>query len=143
MFSKACEYGIRASIYVAKQSKVGKRSSIKDIAEAINSPIAFTAKVLQLLAKSNIVDSIKGASGGYEMDMKELECVSLLQIVTAIDGDNVYSGCGMGLQQCSESYPCPVHYEFKKIRDDLYDMLKNATLLKMISQKDTEVVYLK
>lgn len=143
MFSKACEYGIRATIYIARESQQGNRSSLKDIAKAINSPVAFTGKILQLLAKNEIVNSIKGAAGGYEIDESDLSEVSLLHIVKAIDGENVYKGCGMGLQLCNETHPCPVHFEFKKIREDLYEMLKNATLLKMVSQENEEIVYLK
>ena len=45
MFSKACEYGIRATIYIAMQSKEGNRVSLKDIADQTNSPVAFTAKI--------------------------------------------------------------------------------------------------
>jgi len=143
MFSKACEYGIRASIFVARQSEKGERSSLKEIAEAINSPIAFTGKILQLLAKSDILESIKGAGGGYEMEVDSLATVCLLDIVTAIDGENKYNGCALGLQHCDENHPCPVHFEYRKIREDLFSMLRNATLLKMVSQKTSNTVYLK
>ena len=56
MFSKACEYGIKASTYIALQSLQDKRVSLKEIAEEINSPVAFTAKILHQLAKNNILD---------------------------------------------------------------------------------------
>ncbi|MFT4805030.1 MAG: Rrf2 family iron-sulfur cluster assembly transcriptional regulator, partial [Psychroserpens sp.] len=42
MFSKACEYGIRASIFIAKNSFEGKRVNPREISEEINSPYAFT-----------------------------------------------------------------------------------------------------
>ena len=51
MFSKACEYGIRAAVYVALQSLDGRRVSVNEIAEEIDSPIAFTAKILQQLSR--------------------------------------------------------------------------------------------
>mgnify|MGYP002795141008 FL=1 len=68
MFSKACEYGIRATIYIAMQSLEGFRVNLKEIAAAIDSPIAFTAKILQQLVKSNIVESVKGAKGGVQIE---------------------------------------------------------------------------
>lgn len=41
---------------------------MKAIAEQINSPVAFTAKILQKLVKSNIVCSVKGKHGGFEIE---------------------------------------------------------------------------
>lgn len=46
MFSKTCEYGIRATIHIASKSLLGERVSLRDVTEAINSPVAFTAKIL-------------------------------------------------------------------------------------------------
>ncbi|HMQ43518.1 MAG TPA: Rrf2 family transcriptional regulator, partial [Mariniflexile sp.] len=99
MFSKACEYGIKAAIFIAINSFEGKRVSPKEIAEEINSPQAFTAKILQALARNNIVYSIKGAHGGFELDKKTIGAIKLAQIVKAIDGDSIYNGCGLGLQK--------------------------------------------
>ena len=46
MFSKTCEYAIRASIFIATQSFHDKRVTVKDISEKIDSPQSFTAKIL-------------------------------------------------------------------------------------------------
>ena len=46
MFSKACEYGIKATIHISHQSQQGHRVSLKAVAKAIDFPIAFTAKIL-------------------------------------------------------------------------------------------------
>ena len=50
MFSKSCEYAIKASIYICHRSDKGERSGLKDIAKATDSPEAFTAKILQQMA---------------------------------------------------------------------------------------------
>lgn len=123
MFSKACEYGIRAAIYVARESKRGNRSSLNEIASAIDSPVAFTAKILQLLARNKIISSIKGPSGGYEIGKSQQNTISLQHIVAAIDGDRIYNGCGLGLQECNALKPCPVHNDFVEIRNNLKNML--------------------
>ncbi|MDX1365867.1 MAG: Rrf2 family transcriptional regulator, partial [Arenibacter latericius] len=60
MFSKACEYGIKATLFIAQKSLNQQRVSLKEIASEIDSPIAFTAKILQSLARSGMVDSHKG-----------------------------------------------------------------------------------
>lgn len=131
MFSKACEYGIRAVIHIAVQSNEGKRASLKDIAKEIHSPEAFTAKILQQLAKNDIIDSIKGPNGGFEIEKKKMSKIKLSHIVLAIDGDSIFKGCGLGLKDCSEVQPCPVHHKFKKIRGDLRNMMENTSLHEM------------
>jgi len=128
MFSKACEYGIKASIFIAINSYEGKRVSPKEIAEEINSPQAFTAKILQALVRHKVINSVKGAYGGFEVDKNELKYIKLAQIVKAIDGDNIYNGCGLGLEKCDENHPCPVHDKFKGVRDELKQMLENTSL---------------
>lgn len=128
MFSKACEYGIRAMVYVAVQSTDGRRANLKEIAKAIESPEAFTAKILQQLVKNNIIYSVKGPTGGFEIDRENLKDIKLCQIVSAIDGDGIYMGCGLGLKECDEKKPCPVHEKFKEIRDGLKVMLETTTM---------------
>ena len=128
MFSKACEYGIRASIYIAGQSHKDKRTSLKDIAKQIGSPEAFTAKILQQLSRNNIISSVKGPNGGFEIEKKQISKVKLSHIVLAIDGDSIYKGCGLGLKECSEKVPCPVHYQFKQIRQSIIHMLETTNL---------------
>ena len=72
MFSKACEYGIKAAIFIATKSYEGVRVSPKEIAENISSPQAFTAKILQSLVRHNIVNSVKGAYGGFQRFQNEV-----------------------------------------------------------------------
>jgi Rrf2 family protein len=128
MFSKACEYGIRASIFIAEQSLLGKKVSLKDVAKATNSPEAYTSKILQKLTRHKIVNSDKGPNGGFSIQQQEIDSIKLSDIVFAIDGDKVYCGCGLGLPKCDEAQPCPVHYKFKVIRGELKDMLETTTI---------------
>nr|WP_321233270.1 Rrf2 family transcriptional regulator [uncultured Psychroserpens sp.] len=128
MFSKACEYAIRASIFIAKNSFDGQRVSPKKISEEINSPQAFTAKILQALVKHNVINSVKGAYGGFEIEKENISNIKLSQIIEAIDGDSIFNGCGLGLEKCDEEHPCPMHDKFKFIRNGLKDMLENTNL---------------
>lgn len=128
MFSKTCEYSIRASIFIAEQSQLDRKVSLKEVAEAIESPLAYTSKILQQLSRNNIINSDKGPTGGFSIGKNELHTVMLSTIVSAIDGDNIYKGCGLGLKQCNEKQPCPVHNQFKLIRDELKNMLETTSV---------------
>lgn len=142
MFSKACEYGIRAMLHIARKSKEGARVGIREIAKAIDSPEPFMAKILQDLSRKGLVHSIKGPNGGFFMDGKHLRS-SLAEIVTAIDGDELFYGCGLGLKACNEKKPCPIHYEFKAIRSDLKRMLESTALEEFTESLEKGMFYLK
>ena len=143
MFSKACEYAIRSTLYIAQKSLHNERVSLKDIAKEIDSPEAFTAKILQKLARNKIIHSVKGPVGGFEIDKRKLAGISLSQIVNTIDGDGIYKGCGLGLKQCNAKKPCPVHDSFAKVRDELASMLENTSLYELATSLDLEKTYLK
>jgi len=131
MISKACEHGIKAIIYIATQSLEGNRVKITEVSEHTGTPEAFTAKVLGLLTKHNVLHSIKGPFGGFEMDHDQIHQTTLSQIVKAVDGDEIFMGCGLGLKECNALKPCPMHNSFVKIRTDLKDMLESTTVYQL------------
>lgn len=128
MFSKECEYAIRAVLYIATQSHNAQSSGMKAIAAAIDSPEAFTAKILQKLSRAGLIQSHKGPNGGFFIEQQKPHKTKLADIVRAIDGDQIFTGCGLGLKQCNAQNPCPLHHTFKKIRDDIQEMLESADL---------------
>lgn len=134
MFSKACEYGIRAVIFLTTKSKNGERVNINIISNEINSPPAFTAKVLQKLVKGNIVSSLKGPQGGFYIKEEAIAKVRLVDIVRIIDGDSIYNSCAIGLKDCSALKPCPLHDEFKSIRLDIKRVLEETSLTNLAEQ---------
>lgn len=131
MFSKACEYGIKAMIFISRQSLEGRRVKMSSIARHIDSPEAFTGKILGTLSQHGLVYSVTGPGGGFEMDIRKLKKISLLHIVEAIDGDTLFHQCALGLRGCSNNRPCPMHHTFLPVRDQLYKVLKNTTLLEL------------
>ena len=114
-------------IFLAAQPAENRRVGARDVADAIQSPEAFTAKILQQLMKRQLLHSVKGPNGGFEL-LKKSEDIKLAQIVEAIDGDNLFRGCALGFHECSETHPCPVHHKFKAVRDQLAAMLITTSL---------------
>ncbi|WP_339612083.1 Rrf2 family transcriptional regulator [uncultured Planktosalinus sp.] len=143
MFSKACEYGIRAILCIAAQSPQGTRMVLPEIAKAIGSPVPFTAKILQQLAKSNLVQSNKGPNGGFSIPEKDLERIKLKDLVIAIDGESLFTDCGLGLKTCNEEAPCPIHHTFKPIRTQIIAMLETTSLKSLSEQLETGDTVLK
>lgn len=138
MFSKACEYGLKAMIFLAANSDKEQLFNLEEISSNINSPISFTSKVLQQLGKENLVVSTKGPSGGFKIDKAKLSKIKLSEIVLAIDGDNVFKGCGLGLNSCNEKKPCPIHNKYSIVRKNIRDMLESAVLSDFIGKLKTK-----
>lgn len=128
MFSKACEYGIRAVVCIAACGAKGERMALKEVAERTGSPEAFTAKIMQKLSHAGVVNSMKGPGGGFEIPPELAKRVFLSDVVSAIDGDSIYTGCALGLPECDHERPCPMHEHFLKVREDLRRMLEGTSV---------------
>jgi Rrf2 family protein len=127
MFSKTCEYAIRAMMFIAHKSDSGLKVGVREISAGTLAPEHFIAKILQQLCRKGFVQSVKGPNGGFYLDeLSRKRCVA--DIVRAIDGDKLFIGCGLGLKNCSEKKPCPLHDEFKLIRKQIGDMLRSMTV---------------
>ena len=76
------------------------------------------------------------------MEGKNLQ-QSVADIVREIDGDKLFTGCGLGLKKCSEDHPCPIHNDFKHIRQEIKDMLDNSKIEMFVKNLDLKLTFLK
>jgi len=127
MFSKSSEYAIRAAIYIAAEGNKDKKVGISEICDHIVAPQHFTAKILQILTRNNIISSQKGVNGGFFLGENQHD-TRLINIIKAVDGDHLFTGCGLGLKECSETEPCPLHNKFKSLRSGIKNMMEEATI---------------
>ncbi len=127
MFSKSCEYAIKAVLHICIKSKDGDKLSIHEIAEAIESPEPFTAKILQTLVKHKIISSSKGPGGGFFID-KKAKPIVVMDIVEVMDGKAAFERCGLGLKDCDASHPCPIHDQFVNYSQRLKTLLEKKTI---------------
>lgn len=129
MFSKTTEYALRATIYIARMGSVEHKLGIDEIARAIDSPRSFTAKILQLLTgKNRIISSVRGPNGGFFMTERAKK-LSVRSILDTIGEEHLFTTCILGLKECSEKKPCPLHEEYKPIKQKLIKMFENNTIL--------------
>ncbi len=127
MFSKSCEYGLQAILYIALHASSERRVGLQEIAENQEIPSHFLSKILQILVKQKLLSSTKGPNGGFILNKKP-EDITLLEVIAAIDGLDIFDRCGIGLKTCSDEVPCPIHNKFKFLRENIRDTLANETL---------------
>lgn len=52
----------------------------------------------------------------------------LKDLITATEGDRLFSGCGIGLKNCDEEHPCPLHDKYTPIRDSINELVSGETI---------------
>ena len=142
MFSKATEYALRATIFIAQHGTEANKVGIGTIAKAIDAPQSFTAKILQALRKENsIIRSSSGPNGGFYMTdkAKQLPARAILQ---AMGEDEMLGKCVLGLAKCSELKPCPMHAQYKIIKAQLIALFENKTIQNLADDIKAGDVYI-
>lgn len=127
MLSLGCKASIKAVIFLATQKVGAPRPGMAEIAHHIGENVHTVGKLLQKLVKADIIKSAKGPSGGFYITEGQLDA-RLLVIVQAIDGPDIFNQCGLGLSKCSATTPCPLHFQYKPIRDGFENICKLNTI---------------
>ena len=143
MFSKATRYAINALAYISVESTAGKRTSLKAIAKHIDSPEAFTAKILQQLSKNNIILSTVGASGGFEIVEKTAKNTKLSTVVALFESKDIYKGCALNFKNCNEKHPCLLHDEYASIRAEIASMIEHTSIYELSTKALQKKAFLK
>ncbi len=132
ILSNTCNYGIRAALYIA-MNEDRKYVPIKEISEKLNISFHFLTKILQKLTQQNIMVSFRGPNGGVALAKPTSE-ISLLDIVYTIDGSQLFENCLLGLNQCDDSKPCPLHHKWAAVREKLYQAFLDTSLQEMANK---------
>lgn len=143
MFSKACEYAIKAAIYIAQKSTRDERPNVKSVSGSINAPEAFTAKVLQQLCRADILESTRGKQGGFIFTLEKQQRTKIYDVVRLFDGESLFTSCGLGLRECSELNPCPVHEDYKNIRENIIRLTQKYSFSELAEKTEDGLAWLK
>jgi Rrf2 family protein len=133
MLSNTSKYAIRAVIYLALYSTKEKKVGIKKIAEDLNIPTPFLGKILQLLAKKEILDSAKGPHGGFTLQRPAID-ISLMEIVKITDGDDSFDHCVIRTETCKHEAPCSLHHKIAPYRNGMKSILLTESIADLASE---------
>lgn len=124
--TKACEYGLRAMIYLASQP-ADQVIFAREIAQSRDIPPAYLAKVLQMLARARLVRSHQGITGGFLLARPAHE-IAVREIVEAIDGPILQNSCLLHeCPDCTEA-TCPVYAVWSRAQAALTTVLEDITV---------------
>ena len=136
LISKSDEYALRAIIYLASLEPEA-RMSAQELAAATGAFPAFLSKVVQKLVHAGILASKRGPGGGVAL-ARPPEEIRLWDVIVALEGPDYLQGCVLGLETCDPERPCPLHHDWVKIREQIFDLLRAKTLADLATSLETE-----
>jgi len=131
LFSKTQEYALQALIHLAMTPAEFRLN--RDVAEHLDVPGPYLAKVLKKFAQLGYLDSAKGRGGGYRIRKRALDA-AVSEIVAVADGGTPATGCVMGLRKCSDLAACPLHDRWMPLRGKVVTLLDQPTIAEMAAK---------
>jgi len=138
MLSKKVEYGLMALLHMDATPSDLVASS-KDIAEQCGLPVDLMGKVMQSLARANMIDAVHGAKGGYRL-VRDLNSISLGDVIEAIEGPVHLVRCQHDADDCHQFSTCMVRDPINQLRSQLQDFLQNISLGQFRKPQTTSLV---
>mgnify|MGYP001329884661 CR=1 FL=1 len=130
LYSRGCEYALRALMHIQRENGT-ERFQAKEVCDRAGVPEAFTRKVFQSLVQAGVFDAARGPGGGYVLT-KRSEEITLLEFIKAVDGEDSFDHCIMGLPECGGEHPCPLHPAWAATKDIMLRRLAETTLKDLI-----------
>lgn len=136
--TKKADYGLMALKYLAEQalSDGPIAHSAKDIAEAYHIPPQLLAKILQTLAKANILVSHAGTHGGYALARPSAE-INAFEVIRAIDGPLFITSCITIHGTCDLAGHCTIKEPLRKVNDSIKELLSQIRIADLAEPVDT------
>jgi len=135
--SKLTDYAIQVMVclYSADQLKSGCLLNTQKLAERIYLEPPTVSKVIKLLCKQGLVESIRGAQGGYRL-AHEGATVSVADIIAAIEGPIAMTECSVDENLCGQQSVCGLSTNWRRISDAVSEALSSVSLAEMAGPVD-------
>lgn len=128
--STTTSYAIQALAILA--SPDCQRTMISLVARGAGVPAPYLAKIMKRLNDAGIVVSKRGIKGGIWL-ARPAESITLLEVMTAVDGPEYLDGCLLGREFCGDERACPTHAFWKPVREKIRAELKAHTLADVVA----------
>jgi Rrf2 family protein len=131
--TKRTEYGLIALVHMA--DRAGQVVSVREIAERYPIPRRLLAEVLKDLCRAGLVESQRGASGGYVL-VRSADSITLGEVVTSLEGRPALSSCEnlspAHNSECDMERVCPIRSPLHRIRDGIWRLMERTTLRSLV-----------
>ncbi len=134
LVTRETDYAVRCVLYLARLSDTV--ASVTEISQKMHIPKSFLAKILQRLVREGIVESSRGARGGFWLQKSPQE-ITLLEVFSAMQGVAPINTCAIDKRRCKLSAKCCVHPVWVDIRKDVEQKLAAHTIANLLMEKQS------
>ena len=132
--TKRTEYGLIALVHMVDRE--GEFVSVREISEHYHVPRRLLAEVLKDLGRTEIVDSQRGATGGYSLS-RSPESITLGEVVSVLEGKPSLASCeNLGAHhggECDLEKKCPIRSPLHRLREGIWYMMERISLRALAS----------
>ncbi|OFV84771.1 MAG: hypothetical protein A2620_05575 [Acidobacteria bacterium RIFCSPHIGHO2_01_FULL_67_28] len=100
---------------------------MREIAAGLGVPATYLAKVLQGLTRAGLLRAVRGPGGGVQL-ARPARDIRLWDVLAAVEPVGEFERCFLGLGECDDAHPCPLHESWGPIRARLLEMLQARSL---------------
>lgn len=129
MLSQTSEYALRAMVHLAVQDGVPRTTL--EIAESTKVPAGYLSKVMQALARAELVFSQRGLGGGFTL-ARQPDQITALDVINAVDPIRRIKSCPLGLDEHRETL-CPLHRRIDATIAAMEQAFRDSTIDEMAS----------
>ncbi len=125
-YRRPTQLALRAALLLALRPD---RSAcrVRELARTMNVPATYLAKVLQTLIHAGLVQSVRGPGGGVRL-ARAADDIHLWDILSVMEPVEEFETCILGLEHCNDLTPCPLHQQWRPIRQQLVESLQRIQL---------------
>lgn len=124
LFASATGYALRALAILPED---GRYRLAQDLAQELEIPGPYLAKILQTLAQKQLLESVRGPKGGFRL-ARPAQDITVGQVVEALEGPDAVYSCAMGFPGCGPENPCPLHGAWSQVRAELDHCLTEVSI---------------
>ena len=121
------DYAILMMVELARDREV---LSAHALAERVRVEVPTASKVLKLLAGHGLLESFRGASGGYRV-MRGAADISVAEVIAAIEGPIAMTECSVEQGLCNQEDSCELRGNWQRISMAVAEALQQVSLAEM------------
>lgn len=126
ILSRTCQYAIQALVFIATRRE-GPPVLARAVAAYLNVPAPYLAKIMQTLSRARLVESFRGPQGGFRLREGAGE-TTLMVVATLMEPPDAFETCLLGLKACEDENPCPMHRDWKPLKQKVLALLNRKTI---------------
>ena len=127
ILSRTAEYAIRLIFYLSDRQPLPQYVRIKDVAVDLEVSYYQLAKVANILITNEILKSSTGPTGGIDL-CDHANSLPLSVVLEIFKEKGIFDQCILGLNECSDVNPCPIHNVWGNTRKELKTTFFDKTL---------------